>query len=83
MLTTCPVHSVAAHKLFTVQGALRRMRNAQVLSKPDVERFVDAAHLLTAPGGVFFGSTAGSEQAGADVPGLLACLNAVAQIAGS
>ena len=38
---------------------------AQVLSKADTERFVAAAHLLLAPGGVFFGSTGGAEDAGA------------------
>ena len=37
----------------------------QVLSKADTERFVAAAHLLLAPGGVFFGSTGGAEDAGA------------------
>ena len=36
----------------------------QVLSEPDVGRFVSAAHLLTAPGGTFFGSTAGADEAG-------------------
>ena len=38
--------------------------SAQVLSKPDTERFVAAAYLLLAPGGVFFGSTGGAEEAG-------------------
>lgn len=37
----------------------------QVLSKADTERFVAAVHLLLAPGGVFFGSTGGAEEAGA------------------
>ncbi len=38
---------------------------AQVLSKPDSERFVASAHLLCAPGGVFFGTTGGAETPGA------------------
>jgi len=38
---------------------------AQVLSKPDSERFVASAHLLCAPGGIFFGTTGGAETPGA------------------
>ena len=52
--------------------SLRRVCAAQVLSKPDVGKFVAAAHLLAAPGGTFFGSTAGADEAGADRSGVLA-----------
>ena len=51
--------------------ALERVCAAQVLSEPDVGRFVAAAHLLAAPGGTFFGSTAGADEAGAYRAGVL------------
>ena len=56
---------MAAHTLCDA----RRACAAQVLSEPDVSKFVAAAHLLAAPGGIFFGSTAGADEAGEDRPG--------------
>ncbi|KAK9837326.1 hypothetical protein WJX81_006410 [Elliptochloris bilobata] len=45
-------------------GTVTYLWAGAVLCKPDTERFVAAAHLLLAPGGVFFGSTGGAEEAG-------------------
>ena len=72
---------VAVHGLLAGPSAPRVAAGAQVLSEPDVGRFVASAHLLTAPGGTFFGSTGGSDQAGAHRPGVLHALPQSARIA--